>query len=99
MSSARKGELGPLCFIHAIYGHGGRPGYEKEWRGNQEFSGGGELLDQGVHLLDLSRWFLGRLEVVAAITPRLYWEVAPLEDNAFVLLRGPGGEVVDLHTS
>jgi predicted dehydrogenase len=94
-----EGELGPLYFIHGIYGHGGRPGYQKEWRGNQELSGGGELLDQGVHLLDLSRWFLGRLEVVAAMTPRFHWEVAPLEDNAFVLLRGPGGEVVDLHTS
>jgi predicted dehydrogenase len=94
-----KGDLGPLYFIQAVYGHGGRPGYEKEWRGNPELAGGGELLDQGVHLLDLSRWFLGDLEVAAAITPRWHWEVAPLEDNAFVLLRGRGGEVVSLHTS
>jgi predicted dehydrogenase len=94
-----QGEFGPLYFIHAIYGHGGRPGYEQEWRGNPELAGGGELLDQGVHLLDLSRWFLGDLNVVAAITPRWHWEVAPLEDNAFVLLRGLGGQVASLHTS
>lgn len=94
-----QGDLGPLFFIHAAYGHGGRPGYEKEWRGDAEQAGGGELLDQGVHLLDLSRWFLGDLEVVAAITPRWHWEVAPLEDNAFMLLRGHGGEVASLHTS
>jgi predicted dehydrogenase len=93
------GELGPLFFIKASYGHGGRPGYEKEWRGDPELAGGGELLDQGVHLLDLSRWFLGDLDVVAAITPRWHWDIAPLEDNAFVLLQASGGQVASLHTS
>jgi predicted dehydrogenase len=71
------GDLGPIFFVAATYGHGGRPGYEKEWRGNPELAGGGELLDQGVHLLDLSRWFLGDLDVVAAVTPRWHWDVAP----------------------
>jgi predicted dehydrogenase len=94
-----RGDLGPLFFINAIYGHGGRPGYDREWRGDAELAGGGELLDQGVHLLDLSRWFLGELEVVAAITPRWHWQVAPLEDNAFLLLRAQGGQVASLHTS
>jgi predicted dehydrogenase len=94
-----RGDLGPLFFINATYGHGGRRGYEMEWRGNPVQAGGGELLDQGVHLLDLSRWFLGELQVAAAITSRWHWKVAPLEDNAFVLLRGGHGEVVSLHTS
>ncbi len=93
------GDLGPPYFISAVYGHGGRPGYEKEWRGDPELAGGGELLDQGVHLLDLSRWFLGDLEVVSAMTARWHWEIAPLEDNAFVLLRSETGAVVNLHTS
>jgi predicted dehydrogenase len=93
------GVLGPLHFVQATYGHGGRPGYEKEWRGDSELAGGGELLDQGVHLLDLSRWFLGDLNVVAAVTPRWHWDVGPLEDNAFVLLQAPGGQVASLHTS
>jgi predicted dehydrogenase len=93
------GDMGRLFFVNAIYGHGGRPGYEKEWRGNAEIAGGGELLDQGVHLLDLSRWFLGELKLVAGLTPRFFWEVAPLEDNAFALLSGPGREVASLHTS
>lgn len=93
------GDLGPLFFIQAVYGHGGRPGYEKEWRGDPELAGGGELLDQGVHLLDLSRWFLGDMNIVAAVTPRWHWDVAPLEDNAFILLQAPGGQVANLHTS
>jgi predicted dehydrogenase len=93
------GSLGPLYFVHSIYGHGGRVGYDKEWRGDVELAGGGELLDQGVHLLDLARWFLGDLEVVAAITPRWYWNVAPLEDNALMLLRGQANQTASLHTS
>lgn len=94
-----EGALGPVFFVHGVYGHGGRPGYEKEWRGDPELAGGGELLDQGVHLLDLSRWFLGDLDVIGAVTPRWHWDVAPLEDNAFVLLQAPGGQVASLHTS
>jgi predicted dehydrogenase len=93
------GSLGPLFFVRGVYGHGGRPGYDKEWRGNVELAGGGELLDQGVHLLDLSRWFLGELEVVAGLTPRWYWPVEPLEDNAFILLRGSNGVIANLQTS
>ena len=46
-------------FLRARYGHGGRVGYDREWRANAEVSGGGELIDQGVHLIDLARWFLG----------------------------------------
>jgi predicted dehydrogenase len=98
-SLCANGELGPLFFIRAVYGHGGRPGYDREWRGNPDEAGGGELLDQGIHLLDLSRWFLGDLEVVAGLTPRWHWDVAPLEDNAFILLRARTGEVASLQTS
>ena len=46
-------------YLRARYGHGGRPGYEKEWRAKLSVSGGGELIDQGSHLIDLSRLFLG----------------------------------------
>ena len=53
------GALGPLMFIRARYGHGGRVGYDREWRADPNLSGGGELIDQGVHLIDLAGWFLG----------------------------------------
>ena len=49
-------ELGELMFIRGRYGHGARPGYESEWRANFELSGGGELIDQGPHLIDLAQW-------------------------------------------
>ena len=53
------GALGELMFMRGRYGHGGRIGYEREWRADPRISGGGELIDQGVHLIDLARWFLG----------------------------------------
>lgn len=94
-----RGAIGPLFFVRAVYGHGGRPGYGTEWRGQRELSGGGELLDQGVHLLDLGRYFLGDLTSVAGVIPRYFWDVGDLEDNAFVLLRTRGGQVASFHTS
>src|SRR5262249_22274859 len=53
------GELGRLMYLRARYGHGGRLGYDREWRADPAIAGGGELLDQGVHLIDLARWFAG----------------------------------------
>jgi predicted dehydrogenase len=93
------GEIGTPMFLRCVYGHGGRPGYDKEWRGNAELAGGGELLDQGVHVMDLSRWFLGEFEEVMGVTPRWFWDIAPLEDNAFAVMRTARGQVAQLHTS
>ena len=55
------GEAGDLLYIRGRYGHGGRKGMEREWRCQPSRSGGGELIDQGPHLVDLSRWFLSRI--------------------------------------
>ena len=64
---ARRGHLGPLMFVRGRYGHGGRVGYDREWRADPRISGGGELLDQGSHLIDLARWFLGDFPRVVGI--------------------------------
>jgi predicted dehydrogenase len=92
------GVLGPLMFIRARYGHGGRLGMEKEWRGDPQISGGGEMLDQGVHLIDLSRWFLGDFAEVAGRVDTFFWKW-PVEDNGFAMLRTPAGQVAWLHAS
>lgn len=93
------GKIGPLMSIRAAYGHGGRPGYDQEWRGNPELAGGGELLDQGVHVIDLCRWFLGDFVQVSGMLGTWFWQVAPLEDNGFALLRTAQGQVAQIHTS
>ncbi|HEY2584615.1 MAG TPA: Gfo/Idh/MocA family oxidoreductase [Tepidisphaeraceae bacterium] len=92
------GVLGPLMFVRARYGHGGRLGMEKEWRGNPQIAGGGEMLDQGVHLIDLSRWFLGDFSQVSGAVATFFWDW-PVEDNGFALLTTPTGQIAWLHAS
>jgi predicted dehydrogenase len=92
------GALGPLMFLRARYGHGGRPGYEKEWRSQPEVSGGGELVDQGVHLIDLARWFLGDFPDVSGYAHTYFWDM-PVDDNAFMLLKTAEKKAAFLHVS
>ena len=92
------GTLGPLMFVRARYGHGGRIGYDREWRADPSLSGGGELIDQGVHLIDLSRWFLGDFQAIDGAAHTYFWDMA-VDDNAFLRLTTPGGQVAFLHVS
>jgi predicted dehydrogenase len=94
----KHGMLGPLLFIRGRYGHGGRVGYEKEWRFQPELSGGGELLDQGSHLIDLARWFLGGFSRVSGVLPRYFWP-GEVEDNCFLLLETKDGCCAQLHAT
>lgn len=92
------GTIGPLFCIRCTYGHGGRPGYEKEWRASRDVGGGGEMLDQGVHAVDLFRWFLGDFDEAFGYLPTCYWDME-VEDNAFALFRTANGQVAQMHTS
>jgi len=92
------GALGEMMFIRGRYGHGGRIGYDREWRADPQVSGGGELLDQGIHLIDLSRWFLGDFDTVQGRIATYFWDM-PVEDNAFLILTTPGGQTAFLHAT
>jgi predicted dehydrogenase len=92
------GAVGELMYIRARYGHGGRLGYEQEWRAQPDVSGGGELIDQGTHLIDLSRWFLGDFNDVVGHSGTYFWDM-PVDDNAFLLLRTSQNQVAFLHAS
>jgi predicted dehydrogenase len=92
------GALGPLMFVRGRYGHGGRIGYDKEWRADPALAGGGELIDQGVHLIDLSRWFLGDFTAVSGFAHTYFWQM-PVDDNAFLLLRTIDERTAFLHVS
>lgn len=95
----KSGAIGELMYMRAIYGHGGRKGYDLEWRMNKKLSGGGELLDQGVHLLDLFRWFMGEFKEGVAYCENMFWYKSKLEDNAFCILRTKDGKVAQMHAS
>uniref|UniRef100_UPI00404AAF0F Gfo/Idh/MocA family protein n=2 Tax=Cephaloticoccus sp. TaxID=1985742 RepID=UPI00404AAF0F len=92
------GALGPLMFLRGRYGHGGRIGYEQEWRADPKLSGGGELIDQGVHLIDLAGWFLGDFPEVSGHATTSFWAM-PVDDNAFLSLRTATGQTAWLHVS
>jgi predicted dehydrogenase len=92
------GAIGELMFARARYGHGGRVGYDKEWRADPGISGGGELLDQGMHLIDLSRWFLGDFVRVEGFTHTYFWDM-PVDDNGFMALRTSRQQMAWLHVS
>ena len=92
------GALGEMMFVRGRYGHGGRVGYEQEWRANPALSGGGELIDQGVHLIDLARWFLGDFDYVTGFAHTYFWQM-PVDDNGFMLLKTPRQQAAFLHVS
>ena len=91
-------EHGEIMFVRARYGHGGRVGYEREWRADPRLSGGGELIDQGVHLIDLARLFLGEFTSVEGHATTYFWKM-PVDDNAFLSLRNATGKTAWLHAS
>ena len=92
------GSIGEVMFLRGRYGHGGRLGYEKEWRADKLKSGGGELIDQGTHLIDLSIGFLGELQLDYAATPNYFWDMA-VEDNVFMSLKNKSGNIAFLQAS
>lgn len=93
------GDCGDVMFIRGRYGHGGRVGYDTEWRADPDKSGGGELIDQGVHLIDLARWFLGgELVDVQGRVETFFWKM-PVDDNAFMTLGTAKRQVAHLQVS
>ena len=92
------GVMGELMFVRARYGHGGRIGYDKEWRADPKLSGGGELIDQGIHLIDLAGWFLGEFKKIDGHAATYFWKM-PVDDNAFLDLQTAKGQTAWLHVS
>ena len=94
----KNNSLGKILYLRAVYGHGGRKNYHKEWRFKKELSGGGELIDKGSHLIDLSRFFLGDLSVHSSFLKNYFWK-SKLEDNCFFSLKNSKNNLCFLHSS
>lgn len=94
------GRMGRIIWLKGVYGKSGGRGreFERSWRNDPAISGGGILLDQGIHMLDLFRFFCGDFQEVQGMLATAYWNI-PLEDNAFVLLRNAQGQIAQLHSS
>jgi len=91
-------ELGSILWMRGIYGKSGGMSFESSWRNDPAVSGGGILIDQGIHMLDLARFFLGDFVEVEGWLGTQFWKI-PVEDNAFVHLRNAAGQVAQIHSS
>lgn len=92
------GQFGDVVFIEGVYGKTSQGDLRKDWRGDKKMSGGGVLLDQGIHMLDLFRYFCGDFEQVKCFTGHRRWNLE-VEDDAFVILQNSQGLNGFLHTS
>lgn len=92
------GFLGEVVNVRGVYGKAGDL-QKPEWRNDLEVAGGGILLDQGIHMLDLLRYFVGNFKFVKGFTENLVWKEASGEDTAFVTLKTESGKVATLHSS
>ncbi|MEK7125799.1 MAG: Gfo/Idh/MocA family oxidoreductase [Patescibacteria group bacterium] len=93
-----KGQIGKINFMRIRHGHPGRPHYNKEWRMDKNLAGGGVLMDQGAHVIDLVNWFLPHARLVAGALGATFWR-AKVEDNAAVTMQTAAGQMAIIHVS
>ncbi len=92
------GQFGKIIGIRGIYGKSGGIHFPRSWRNNKAISGGGILLDQGIHMLDLFRYFCGDFEQVKCFLGNSFWKF-DIEDNAYVILQNRKGQNAFCHSS
>lgn len=92
------GKFGEILWLRGVYGKAGGIQFENNWRSDITKAGGGILLDQGIHMLDLFRYFIGDFSEIKSMVSTLYWKI-PVEDNACALLRTPKGQIASIHSS
>ena len=93
------GALGKILWLRGRYGKSVTNDFFSNWRAKKELAGGGILMDQGIHMLDLFLYLSGDFDVVKAELSNLYWHM-DVEDNAFVILKESAtGKVASLHST
>jgi 1,5-anhydro-D-fructose reductase (1,5-anhydro-D-mannitol-forming) len=94
------GELGRVLWMRGRYGKSVDENYFNNWRADPKLSGGGILIDQGIHMLDLFVHIGGDFDEVQAMTSHLYWNLPGIEDNVFAQLRNSStGTCASLHST
>ena len=94
----QSGELGEVINLRGVYGKSRVIPFSGGWRSKRDQAGGGILLDQGIHMLDLMRLFCGEFEEVKSFISNDYWK-HDVEDNAYALLKDKNGRIAMLNSS
>ena len=93
-------ELGKILWMRGRYGKEVDENYLKDWRANPDKSGGGIMLDQGIHLLDLFIYLGGEFDEIKSFVSNLYWKISGIEDNVFAIFRNSKtGLCASLHST
>jgi predicted dehydrogenase len=92
------GELGEILNLRGIYGKSKIVPFVGEWRAERKYAGGGILLDQGIHMVDLMQLFCGEFLEVKSYVSNQYWNL-DVEDNAYALMKDRQGRIAMLHSS
>lgn len=94
----KSGEFGRIINLRGVYGKSKIIPFSGGWRAERKYAGGGILLDQGIHMVDLMRLFCGEFIEVKSYISNDYWK-HNVEDNAYALMRDSQGRVAILHSS
>jgi predicted dehydrogenase len=92
------GQVGPIINIRGVYGKSSIIPFSSGWRAERRYAGGGILLDQGIHMLDMIRFFAGDFEEVKSFVSNGYWR-HDVEDNAYAIMRSSSGCVAMIHST
>jgi predicted dehydrogenase len=92
------GAYGKILWMRGVHGKSGGKDFESIWRSNREWAGGGILLDQGIYMIDLFRFFAGNFTEVKSLVSTSFWNIS-LEDNAFALFRNRRNQIAVVHAS
>jgi len=91
-------QYGEIINIRGVYGKSNIIPFDKGWRSERKYAGGGILLDQGIHMLDMIRYFAGDFEEIKSFVSNSYWH-HDVEDNAYAIMRNRQGCVAMLHST
>lgn len=92
-------KYGNILLMRGVYGKAGSLDFDKDWRQYKKYAGGGILMDQGIHMLDLFRYFSeDEFICKSSMIEKLYWNIE-FEDNAFIMLKSINGLPATLHSS
>jgi len=94
----QSGDIGTIINMRGVYGKSKIISFDSDWRTERELAGGGILLDQGIHMVDMMRLFVGDFEEVHSFISNSFWQ-HDVEDNAYALMRTGDGKVAMLHSS
>ena len=94
----RSRKYGEILNIRGVYGKSRIIPFDGGWRSQRRFAGGGILLDQGIHMLDMVRYLAGDFEEIYSFVSNDYWQ-HDVEDNAFALMRNSQGCVAMIHST